>query len=247
MQEHFSQLESHMQEAYGGGVEEAEQIRGELEDTRRELVNSSSVAQAEFRKYKLQIQGYTESNQRLEQEALTTREQAEGLQALINQGRPPTDEELGELHDYIKALEKDQESLGEALEVQAEDMSVLEATLRAAREATEKVIADLQPTIEVMKAKMARAKTQRSEEEGKLAELVVGVEEATLRLRQERALLQRQELERQKQIEEHALCKLQVEQHNSTYIRGNELLLQVSLSLSLSLSLTHTHTHTHPW
>jgi len=60
----------------------------------------------------------------------------------------------------------------------------------------------------------------------------VGVEEATLRLRQERALLQRQELERQKQIEEHALCKLQVEQHNSTYIRGNELLLQLQEALA---------------
>lgn len=36
-------------------------------------------------------------------EALTTRELAKGLQDLMNQGRPPTDEELGELHDYIKA------------------------------------------------------------------------------------------------------------------------------------------------
>ena len=232
MQERITELENHMQEAYGGGVEEAAQIRCELESTRRDLINASSAAQAQHRELKLQIDGYIEANKRLEAEALTTREQAEGLQALIDQGRPPTDEELGELHDYIKALEKDQQSLGHDLEAQTVNMSVLEATLRAAREATEMVIADLQPTIESMKAEMSRATAQRTEEELKLAELVVSLEEAAQRLRQERVSLQQQALERQFLIDEHLVCQEKVEQHNVTYVRGNELLLQLQDALA---------------
>ena len=45
MQERITELENHMQEAYGGGVEEAAQVRCELESTRRNLINASSAAQ----------------------------------------------------------------------------------------------------------------------------------------------------------------------------------------------------------
>jgi hypothetical protein len=42
--------------------------------------------------------------------------------------------------------------------------------------------------------------------------------------------LQQQALERQFLIDEHQVCQQKVEEHNVTYVRGNELLLQVRLN-----------------
>jgi hypothetical protein len=47
---------------------------------------------------------------------------------------------------------------------------------------------------------------------------------------QERVSLQQQALERQFLVDEHQVCKQKVEEHNVTYVRGNELLLQVLLN-----------------
>lgn len=111
------ELELHVDHAHESAQCDAEQMSKwqELQAVKRSLANATIALQSKHQHLDVKIQAHHEAIARLESELNATQEQAEQLESLVQQGRPPTESEIQELVAYISTLETDRDALVQEL------------------------------------------------------------------------------------------------------------------------------------